>query len=553
MKSKKLLAVLLAAATFMMYGCGSTENTVDTTNGETTTEETVAEPVDEDAEGGLSVNTSASADSVESLFNESLLMAQGNGSNENSEPFSIDSNGQTVINNAAFVMIYNPLIYDEDLQLANSRTMLSTGDFGSQVYIPGNRAGLGDESAVNMYTISQNQLMAQLEESVETITTANRAGGMDPVHKKGEKYDFFVTSDLQRIGRVEFTCLYEGEYCYMWTSNDQLTDKAAKELADMFDNNIYRQMIETFGQARFTENGGKLNILFHPFDDSADNYIGFFFQDDLHTAEEFPGGNPAACFRNSDHAIINMNSNWLADMDTVSVTLAHEFQHLICYSETFYYDNTPSIDTWLNEAMSSFTEEMISPGTGVNMEKNCWYVLSENSRAGQSLYNFEIDSNAGSYGAVYLYEKYLSEIAGDDVMTDIHRYWRESYSTSVTEAEAIYLAMDKGFADSVNESYVYPNELEKLFDSEYESFMSKLTLDFYINTMNTSFLDLEGAEAGVLSYYAYDTVVPAEIEGGGRVIVITKEGSYTIPKDADSNLIYIAFDADMNFVSGYIQ
>ena len=74
--------------------------------------------------------------------------------------------------------------------------------------------------------------------------------------------------------------------------------------------------------------------------------------------------------------------------------------------------------------------------------------------------------------------------------------------------------------------------------------MSKLTLDFYLSLMDFEEIDKAAVEKINLQYLQYNEINPAKIEGGGRVIVSTKDGSYDIPEDAGQPLVYVGFDKD---------
>ena len=41
----------------------------------------------------------------------------------------------------------------------------------------------------------------------------------------------------------------------------------------------------------------------------------------------------------------------------------------------------------------------------------------------------------------------------------------------------------------------------------------------------------------------YDSLEPAEIEGGGRIVIATRSGTFSIPKDADRGLVYLGLDS----------
>lgn len=47
----------------------------------------------------------------------------------------------------------------------------------------------------------------------------------------------------------------------------------------------------------------------------------------------------------------------------------------------------------------------------------------------------------------------------------------------------------------------------------------------------------------------YDETEPADIEGGGRIIVALKLGEFEIPKDADEGLIYVGLNSEFEVVT----
>ena len=44
----------------------------------------------------------------------------------------------------------------------------------------------------------------------------------------------------------------------------------------------------------------------------------------------------------------------------------------------------------------------------------------------------------------------------------------------------------------------------------------------------------------------------ADIEGGGRVIFAVKNGTYEIPEDADTGLVYVGLNEDMEIVTNIV-
>ena len=79
--------------------------------------------------------------------------------------------------------------------------------------------------------------------------------------------------------------------------------------------------------------------------------------------------------------------------------------------------------------------------------------------------------------------------------------------------------------------------------------MSKMTLDFYIETLSMQLAQLEEYEDIAHLFMLYDEINPVDIEGGGRVIVATEGDSFTIPEDADTELLYIGLNESFEVVT----
>lgn len=446
-------------------------------------------------------------------------------------------------------MIYNPYIYHESDDNGNVLSKsLTTGDLGGQIVTGMNRAG-GLETNDMPEMISQAQINAGFDDS-DVDRSGVRAGGKDPSYKVGDTHEFYhMNKNVTARVQDTFQCIYAGEHCYIWSMNNSISEKDAKSLAEQFDSKIYQQDVDAFGKARFTDNGGKVNMLFYPMQEGIG---GFFCNFDIFSSSECPDVLAEASGYNTDHAIININSDMLGeDMEFVQATLSHEFQHLICATDAMYYADAPWMETWLNESMSAYAEELIYPGRKEENHYNDVFYLSDSFREGQSLYNFDTDhdSTIGAYGAVYLYSKYLNDLAGNDVFSKVHAYWRESYSADVTEAEALMNAVPSSVKKDIDSKYSYPSALSGRFDTDADQWMSKLTLDYYVKTLDMDFAGLSDVADQAHLLMLYSNAVPADIEGGGRIVVATQNGSYTVPSDADQGLVYIGLDQNFNVVT----
>ncbi|MBR2189824.1 MAG: hypothetical protein IJ860_10545 [Eubacterium sp.] len=456
------------------------------------------------------------------------------------------------ISDASFVLIYNPKLYDENDEVVSTSNLLNTGDLSSQIITGMNRAGELDSGFEAQTMFSQRDLEQQIDLN-EMNREGAKAGGLDPVYKVGDSHDFYCFPGGMNIRALEtFDCIYAGEHCYIWSQAGSITEADAEEFGKEFDEVIYQKDVDTFGPARFTENGGKVNMLFYPMQQSLG---GFFYLYDNFAGTEVSDVQKTMYGLNTDHAIINVNSDMVPVRPAfVKSTLAHEFQHQICGSEYFYYAGAPVMRSWLNEAMSAYAEEIVYPGIKEENGYNEAMYLSDNFRKGQSLYDFGTDDDPyiGAYGAVYLFSQYMDKYAGSDIFGKVHEYWRTAFSDSINEASCLAASVPESFKKDIDEKYAYPSSLDASFASEDEKWMSKLTLDFYMETLAPELAKLEDVKDAMHFAMLYTEVDPQDIEGGGSMLVATENGSYTIPVDSDEGMIYIGLDSDFQPVTDLI-
>lgn len=445
-----------------------------------------------------------------------------------------------------YVMIYNPGMYDAYTPLLN------TGSLGTQVEVDLNKGGL-QEPITNM-SISQDELNGDIPLD-ELLQDGSRAGTMITPYQVGDTKVFYcydtVSTSNPRISR-KFTCRYAGTYCNVWTADTDMSDALVRDYADQFDNYIYKSVTKAFGEPRFSKNGGKVNLLYYPM---PQNLGGCFSMLDLYAVDEISTKDLINYSINTDHDILHLNAD-LTQYEHLQTfmrsTMAHEFQHLICATDAFstlYLDICP---TWFNEAMSGYIEENLYPGV---KEASSGHLRAFREgdliRNGLSMYNFETNADdIGVYGSVYLYSEYLSKLAGNDVFSKFHKYWRNSYSSTLCDAEALAASVSNNIYLAVDACTPYPTKLK--FASEEQKWMSKLTLQFYLEL-----LDKEDSDPVIFNQIdgrdlVYNQINAANIEGGGRIIVALQGDTYMIPKDADRGLFYIGLDKNFNPVTALI-
>ena len=136
------------------------------------------------------------------------------------------------------------------------------------------------------------------------------------------------------------------------------------------------------------------------------------------------------------------------------------------------------------------------------------------------------------------------------MFSSFHRYWRASYSPTLCVEEALAEAFPMNVYAAVDNSISYPSTM--VFDSEYEKWLSKLTLQFYLELLGRDATEPEAFATIDCRELLYNQINPATIEGGGRIIVALQGDAYTIPYDADAGLVYVGLNSDFEPVTDLI-
>ncbi len=516
---KKILSIILAGAlaASVLAGCGGSGSS-----------------------GGKEIKTIAtSADKSEESPEESSQAPEE----------SVSDLGGFDGKDVSYVMIYNPSVYDAGAMISKS---VSTGSLAEWIDPDMKRGGeVREESEYSFY---DQPGVKELLGEMTVDDSGNRAGAVVPDYSKGDKQDFYYSVTLaenEPVTKGSFECAYSGDNCCMWTLKGETVDEQeAERIAKEFDAKIYGKDVEMFGTPRYADEGGKVHLLFHPMTIST---LGYFAPKDIFNSSEIDDLTAAKYGANRDHALIHVNSVYLGKNldDLVCGTLAHEFQHLINASDMFPYLSRGFSSTWINESMSGYAEETQYPGVKDLEGHYEAFAQSDLIRHGQSLFNFTTDdSDIGVYGSVYLFSEYLSKLGGSDVFKKFHDYWRSSFSTTLTDAEALCNSVGSESAGRISKAVSYPSSV--VFTDTNEEWLSKLALDFYLSMLRYDPSDPKAYEKVQAQTLLYDEINPAFIEGGGRIIAATKDGKFEIPGDAGKPLVYIGFDKDFNQVTDII-
>ena len=249
-----LLSVILCAG--LLTGCGGTSQSSGQQESLSEEEQSDRQAVEESADAGTKESAEISSQSQNSLLGD-LNDREGVGSSEEetarengadsadpaagaAEQDQDSASTQTdpgeiqigsTLNGAQYVLIYDPLIYDEqDPQQMITVTSLDTGDISTQIVTGINRAD--DMELPDLPDLlSQDQLNGGADIN-EFDRSGDKAAGMTPIYSKGDHQDFYCfAADNENMVRTRenFECVYEGDHCYIWSWNDSISEEQAQE------------------------------------------------------------------------------------------------------------------------------------------------------------------------------------------------------------------------------------------------------------------------------------------------------------------------------------
>lgn len=455
------------------------------------------------------------------------------------------------------VMIYNPRIWSK-----YTPNYMSTGDMSGQIQERASNASLMEEEESLVMGLDPEQIARDLENLVWEDGDASlmEEETEQETFTVGSKKTFIYSPTGQFLGgddkqTAEFTCYYASKDCLIWgyDLDPEMLDTLKvrmQTLGTNFDTKTREICESTFGTAYFMQgdNPQPLNILIYPF--QMGNTIGFFHPMEMLRNTQMSAYD--ATRFNLATPMIHINAKivkWDNYQNYCDNTIAHEFQHLICFSSTLesYDANRTAYNTmgdWINEAMSQQAAELVNPGCMKKMGYLEDYNESSLIGWGYSLYDFTTGINdIGVYGQVFLFSEYIKQQYGSgEVFQALHNYWRGCQTDdSMTDAKMLQAVLESKIGAEL-EKRMPDIKLENTADT----FLSRLNLAYQIAVILQedegiySMTELcEDADPRVFLTYNESS---REIAGGGRILVNTQDGeTYTFPEDADPGLIYVGF------------
>jgi len=202
-----------------------------------------------------------------------------------------------------------------------------------------------------------------------------------------------------------------GNYVKVYVApNALLTSAWAKKIATEFDENIYGKITENFGSPLDVNEDGKVTLLLLDIRDgyvSGGSYIGGFFQNaHMYSVADQAHSNE------SDMLFLDTYPQ-VAGSDDFYDTVAHEFQHLVNFSNTVAETGTAQ-DLWINEGLSAGAEYVYTGSLSdsrINYYNNDPYhtlIAGNNFYVWNGYWEYYYpDSVLDNYSTVYLFFQWL--------------------------------------------------------------------------------------------------------------------------------------------------
>ncbi len=162
--------------------------------------------------------------------------------------------------------------------------------------------------------------------------------------------------------------------------NKSVLVSAIDSIANAFDNSIWNIVNTNFATPTDIDSNGKVILLLMDIKDNypaVSSYVGgYFFSLDLYDNVDLPGlGYPNCKSNEAEILYIDINPNNPSSVNCRS-TVAHEFQHLACYSRNVMVENagdsSKNLPVWINEGFSTVAEA-IYQNVYILASRENWY------------------------------------------------------------------------------------------------------------------------------------------------------------------------------------
>ncbi|MFZ2969793.1 MAG: hypothetical protein WA063_01450, partial [Minisyncoccia bacterium] len=232
----------------------------------------------------------------------------------------------------------------------------------------------------------------------------------------GDSQDFLVDSSYDYNDRPEISATLKkiSDYGYFYSEDEYYINLSQAEkikfdqdlelLSENFDNVIYPQMREIFGEEWNPGIDGdeRITILFTK---TQENVGGYFNPNDEYKKENIVDE------KSNEREMLYLNSIFIGN-ERIESFLAHEFQHMITWYHKTKLRNITD-DIWLNEARSEYSSTVI--GYDDNYASSNLRARADNLMGNQTDSLTEWKNKIYDYSSVNLFSQYIADHFGSQI------------------------------------------------------------------------------------------------------------------------------------------
>lgn len=324
--------------------------------------------------------------------------------------------------------------------------------------------------------------------------------------------------------------LASGTHCLVFVEDGAgVTAVTAQLIATEFDNNIYTSMRTNFGNEADVDSNGRIILLLLDIQDGysgSGGYVAGYF-DSTHEYAK-------STYSNSNEADMLFMDIYPATVGAADFygTIAHEFQHLINWSNTVGLNpSTSPMDVWINEGLSSGAEYLYA---GAQVQSKIDY------------FNADPEGTISQGNNFFVWNGYWEDSAnGGDVVADyatvyLFFQWLQIHAINTTGIYKDILASDHRDYQAVTDAAA------SSIDSQFTSWETLLTTWTLANLYNktTGFMGYKSEiNTSVVMYSSQNNAAYDFAPGEGIFSSMPTSGSNIPPAGSGTHIKYLGLSA----------
>ncbi len=278
-----------------------------------------------------------------------------------------------------------------------------------------NIKGISIRNIRSIVAILRNAAVPLLVLAAVTVLSCGDAGGIgkeDPLYRDFWVYDFVQELWYQVSTSKRKTSNHA--VVYVDSSLTSISDSAVQSLSDQFDAVIFQNVTHNFASHYDVDNNGRVIIVVFNIRDGysgpGSSYIGGYFWPGDYWSKESVSPDKS---NESDIVYLNYipSVHEIGSKDAWR-TLAHEFQHMVNYSNVLKNKNysTSQTETWIDEGLSEAANHLCYEEVTERIQYyNNWYYIDHSGTIidEHPLFYWDKNDSLPNYSKSYLFFQYM--------------------------------------------------------------------------------------------------------------------------------------------------